>query len=499
MTRTRRVIAGASYGYLHIVVVTVVGLWLTPFLLTRLGSADLGLWLVVQQALGYALLMDLGVVALLPREVAFATGRAGAGESHVSVADVVGRSAAVVLWQMPVVAIIGALAWLSIPDDLAALRGVAAALVIVFVVMFPLRIFQAVLTGLQDLGYVGRATLAGWAISTALMIGLVLGGYRLYALAVGWAAGQFLVALACGFRLRRHFRMALPLRLPWRSFEGVRDYVGRSIWISIAQVAQVLLHGSDLLIIVWVLGPVAVVPYACTGKLLSVLSNQPHLLMQSAAPALSEMRVAASRERLENASAALMQAMLLLTGAIACVVAAVNAGFVTWWVGPEQYGGSGLTLLLIAAMVLRHWNTSAVYALFARGHDRHISLVTLADGIVSVTAGIVAVRLMGPAGAALGAIAGAVLVSLPANLRLLAREVGCSPWRVAAPLAPWAARCVPMVGVAALAGVAWQPQGAAGVALLGCAVALIYALVTAPIAFRPPLGTYVRPWLAWRS
>ena len=83
MTRTRRFLGGVTVGSLQLVLATVVGLWMTPFLLHRVGQGVLGFWLVMQQLLGYVLLLDLGVNALLPREVAFATGRAvcGAG-SH---------------------------------------------------------------------------------------------------------------------------------------------------------------------------------------------------------------------------------------------------------------------------------------------------------------------------------------------------------------------------------------------------------------------------------
>ena len=49
------------------------------------------------------------------------------------------------------------------------------------------------------------------------------------------------------------------------------------------------------------LGPAAVVPYACTAKLVTLLGNQPQLFMQMAVPALSELR-AVSRERLFQVS-----------------------------------------------------------------------------------------------------------------------------------------------------------------------------------------------------
>ena len=49
--------------------------------------------------------------------------------------------------------------------------------------------------------------------------------------------------------------------------------LGRSAWVSLAQIAQVFLNGTDVLIIGKLLGPAAVVPYSCTSKLVTVLAN----------------------------------------------------------------------------------------------------------------------------------------------------------------------------------------------------------------------------------
>ena len=67
-------------GYGFQVAVALVGLVLAPFLLGRLGAHDYGLWLVVAQVLGLLGLLDLGVNAILGREVAAASG--GAEPSH---------------------------------------------------------------------------------------------------------------------------------------------------------------------------------------------------------------------------------------------------------------------------------------------------------------------------------------------------------------------------------------------------------------------------------
>ena len=194
--------------------------------------------------------------------------------------------------------------------------------------------------------------------------------------------------------------------------------------MSVSQVAQVLLNGTDVMIVGAMLGPAAVVPYACTGKLVSVLANQPQAILQSAAPALSELRTTADRGRLFQVSAALAQATLAVSGLVACIVLAVNAGFVRWWVGPDQFGGVPLTLLLLAAMIIRHFNTTNVYALFCFGHERRLALTGLADGVATLAISAALVRSFGLAGAPLGAIAGVVLVSAPLNLAALSRETG---------------------------------------------------------------------------
>ena len=69
-SRTRRFVGGLSLGFLHTAIVTIVGLWLTPYLLRHLDQHDYGLWLLTLQMLFYLALTDVGIVALLPREIA---------------------------------------------------------------------------------------------------------------------------------------------------------------------------------------------------------------------------------------------------------------------------------------------------------------------------------------------------------------------------------------------------------------------------------------------
>jgi O-antigen/teichoic acid export membrane protein len=284
--------------------------------------------------------------------------------------------------------------------------------------------------------------------------------------------------------------------LPRLSREVVRGQLTRGAWVSVAQVAQALLGGSELLIIGKVLGPAAVVPYACTAKLIGFLANQPQLLMQAAAPALSEIKAGADRQRLGPVATALTQAMLLGSGAVVCLVLAVNQGFVGWWLGPSQYGGFGLTVLLLVNLLLRHWNTTAVYSIFCFGYERRISLTTLFDGLLTAGGAFALVPLIGPCGAPLASIASVCLVSLPANLSALAHEAEVSVLALVGALRPWFWRFAVVATSAGSLALCRVPDDFLSLAATSTLIAMAYAAAMLPLALRPPLGVYLRPRLA---
>ena len=415
---------------------------MTPFLLYRIGQHDYGLWLVGTQIMFYLGLLDLGVVALLPRETAFATGRVNGTDNAAELPAIVGRAALIVIWQMPLVILAAIVAWFVMPGEWEALRQPIGLLLIAFVLLFPLRIFSAVLRGLQDLAFLGRIGIAAYLISTAVTVGLVFAGLGLYSLALGWAVLQLIISIASWQRLHSYYPGLLPSRIPPMVWPEMLGRLRQGFWVSASQTAQVLLSGTDVLILGKFFGPAATVPFACTGKLMGVLTNQPQLLIQAAGPALSQMRVSESRERLPQVCIALGQAVLILSGAVVCVVLVINQGFVIRWVGVEQYGGLPLTMLLLLGMLLRHWNVTVGYTLFSFGYEKRLCLTALLDGLVTVGGMVVLIWFYGRIGAPIGSIVGVCLISLPLNLLALSKESGMSFWTQIRPFLPWFMRFI---------------------------------------------------------
>ena len=493
MTRTHRFLGGVVAGSLQLVLATVVGLWMTPFLLHRVGRDVLGFWLVMQQLLGYLLLLDLGVNALLPREVAFATGRASVAVDPDDLPRVIATARRVVWWQMPLVAAVAAALCVLTPGPW---TSHTAPLLLVFagvVLLFPARLYQAVLQGLQDLPFLGKLQMLAWSATTVVTIALVVWGAGLWALVLGWMVGQAATAAATWWRVTRRHRASWPAARLRPSWNEVKPYLVQAGWISVAQVAQVLLTGSDYMMIGTLLGAAAVVQYSCTTKLAMVMANQPQLIMVSATPALSELFASGQRQRLSKLMVTLTLGMLTVSGLIACLVLALNAAFVGWWVGPAQYGGDYLSWLVAAQLLLRHWNITLIYGLICFGQERRVSITNLADGAVSVALGWALTSVLGISGAVIGSIIAVALTSLPANLIALARATGSGPATLCREVWPWASRALVLgIGCGVLP-LVWIPHGFWELASAATLVTLVYAIVMAQALGAGPLGEAIRP------
>jgi len=497
MSRSRRFLGGLALNYGYQGMLMMAGLLLTPFYLRRIGQHDYGLWLVGTQLLTYLSLTDFGVVALLPQETAYATGRAGSVGKATDLPDIIGQTARVVFYQLPVVIAVALAMWIAIPADWLGLRGPLAIVLAGFVLAFPLRILPALLQGLQDLTFTGGMQILTWLMSMGLTVWMVTRGWSLYALAIGWLVTQTIATPFYLYRLWKKFPGVLPRRLPPLSTSMSRRQLGKGFWISVAQVAELLMSNTDLLIIGKLLGPAAVVPYACTAKLINVLANQANILMHTATPGLCEMKTAESQPRIFQALVALNHGILTFTGLICCTVLLVNQWFVTWWVTAGQYGGFLLTGVILLSVLFGQWKAMTAYTVFCFGYQRRLSLTNLANGLVTAVSSVGFTILLGPVGAPVGSLAGTFLVSLPFNLWIIARDTGVSVAHlVGAMVGGWVWRLA-LIGAAVWSvAIRWSPKNVAEAAAAVVCVAAVYLLVMIPNVMRSPLGSYLRPYLS---
>jgi O-antigen/teichoic acid export membrane protein len=496
VSRSRSFLGGAVFAYIYQASLMLLGLWLTPFYIHTLGVRDYGIWLVGLSVLNFLLLCDFGVIVVTPRDVAHASGLEHSEQASGEVARVVGQTLKVVLAQTLVIALASLALFILRPANDPGLRGPIGLILAVFVISYPLRMFPAVLQGLQDLKFLGQLRLALWGISTVLVIVMLLLGARFYALACGWCLQQMGHDLVAFIRLRR-LRPDLLSAEMWRQAGPMRwRWFARGFWVNVNQVATQLSAGSDILIVGRSISLATVVVYSSTSKLITVLQNQPQILASVALPGLSHMKTSESRERILQATTSLTQAMLLLAGGIACVILAINRQFVTLWLrhegGEHLFGGMQLTAILLLTFLLRQADYTLAVTLFAFGHEKLLSIRALVDGALSVAIAFLLVGRWGLAGVAFGFLCGAALVSVPTDIFLLARTLQISIAEVLRPYLPYLWRFA-VAGAVALAVRNWF--GAPDVlhlAVSASLVGVVYLLLVLPYVWTTPLRGYIQ-------
>src|SRR6478736_4402004 len=201
MSRRRNALIAVAFTYAQSVLSIGAGLFITRLLVRSLGPDLYGTWLATGGLLAYAAMADLGIFSVVPWLVAEADGERNVTRKASLIAH--GLLAGTGVGIAYIVAALGV--WLLLPSmahlsagDLALLRGPIAVIVIATAIGYPLRVFSALRSGLQDFKFLGQLGLISTALNAGLSYGLLRAGFGLYALAIANVLPPIVVSV-CAF------------------------------------------------------------------------------------------------------------------------------------------------------------------------------------------------------------------------------------------------------------------------------------------------------------
>lgn len=499
MSRTRRAGIAAVFGYLQFALALLTGIVLVPFILSRVGSGEYGVWLAFGELLAYSSMVDLGVVGVLPWLLAENDGRrdrdamrevlAGGIAFSCAAALLFAGLALLLLRVAPSVANVGA-------AERAAVAGPVLLMTAGMALAFPLRAFYAAVIGLQDATFVGAMSVAQVALSAALTVGGLLAGWGLYALAASASVPAVVAGLVSLARLRR---LAPDLLRGWRlpPWARLREMTAQGMGAWTAGLGWRMVAASDSVVILAVAGPEAAVVYAMTLKMGAIGMQMSWQLPDAGLVGLAQLKGENRPERVREIVVSLLRLGMLGGGAVACAVLAFNPGFVPLWVGPSRFGGLTLNALL-ACVLLAHTLSHVLFAASATlGTRVQAGWASIAQGALNLGAAVVLGRAFGLAGVAAAAVVSTALAAYPAGVWMLRRTTGMGQgelWRRV--LAPWGVRFVPLAALGAVIGTLaervspWVPLA------LAPALVPLYFWVMRPLYAGMPLPERARALLA---
>jgi O-antigen/teichoic acid export membrane protein len=498
MSRTRRAGITALFGYAQFALALTSGIILVPFVLARVRTDLYGVWLAFAEVLAYSSMVDLGVVGVVPWLVAENDGRGDRGAIRgVLAAAVLFSSLAAALFLVLAAGALNLVPSLArLPAELAAdARGPLLMVAVLMAVGMPLRSFSAALIGLQDATFAGLLGVAQLALGVSLTVGLLLGGWGLYALAAAATVPGLVASLASWARLRalapellRDWRFPTRATLRQVSTQGMGSWTAGLGWRMVA--------ASDSVVILSLMGPTAAVAYALTAKMGTIGMQMSWQAPDAALVGLAQLRGEGRAERVREVATSLLRLLLVASGGVACAMLALNPAFVALWVGPERFGGLALNAAL-AALILSHSLAHGLFTTSATlGARVEAGWAALAQGAVNPGAALVLGRLFGLAGVAMAAVASTFLVAYPAGVWMLKRTTGLGHaelWRGA--IGPWAVRGGAMLLLGVLVSLVgartspWVPLA------LTAPLGFLYLRVMRPLYAGLPLPARIRPLL----
>jgi O-antigen/teichoic acid export membrane protein len=426
MSRTRNSAWNVSAGIAYALASAVASLIAAPLLLRWLGTERLGAYRTLTDWIGYLTFFELGLSGALMATLA---GRIGQGDrAAVTRMMATGLRAyrRVRLAQFGgALALVAAFPYLISLNHLT--KGelrIAAAVAVLPLGFTPLLVFRALAEARQR-GYLN------WLLMTAQI--LVMTGLSLVAARAGWgligqgaafAAAQIPTLLVLAWDGTRAYREAWKAApdpadrnalwgLSWPTFiHGLTDRVGIV---------------SDNIIIAWILGPAAVVPFFLTQQLISLAQSQLRGLGNATWAGLAELYARGDEARLRMRLLELTGMVSGLGLAVLMPIAAFNRFFVQLWVGREAYAGGAVTdLACFNALV---WGIYALWGwmLLGTGHIRRWMPFAILSTLVNVVVSMIGTATIGVAGPLVGTTTGLLLVNSWALPRTLHQVFGIPP------------------------------------------------------------------------
>lgn len=399
-----RVLRNVGSNGLALAINVLVGVFLSPFILHRLGDTAFGIWVLIFSIAGYYGLFDLGIRSSIVRYVS----RARANNDWEDASCVISTS----LFSYSCIGIFALLvtATLSLfmgkfhsisPPFQATARWLLIMVGSAVSLGFPLGVFGGVLEALQRFELQSSINIASTLIRALLIVLALTHGYGLLTIAF---ITVMLPILSSVLRALITFRL-IPVRLGpayvrRSTFRQIANYSGFSF---IAIVSGRLRFKSDEIIIGSFLSAAAITYFNIGGRIVDYAEEVVEAFAQILVPMSSDADAKGETERLRKICIAGNRFCSLITFPICSILVILGKSIIEAWVGRRYVAQSYPVLILMAIpSMLMMAQSASGRVLFGTSRHRTWSIVMLGEGVLNIAISILLVRPYGIVGDALG-------------------------------------------------------------------------------------------------
>src|SRR6266568_546670 len=402
--RKREIIKNVSSSWFSLGVNILVGIFLSPFILHRLGNTAYGAWVLAFSVTGYYGLFDLGIRSSVIRYVSTYTSTndiEGLSKLiNTSLAGYTVIGAAAMMVTLVVSMYLGSL--FRMPADFLPTARVLFLMVGTAVALgFPAGVFGGILEGLNRFYFVNATNLVSTLLRAMLIVLALTHGYGLLMVAFVTVA---LPLLGCLVRAVIVLRL-LPLRFGWKYLDrgSLREIASYSSVSFMLMIAYKLRFKTDEVILSTFLSVAAVTFFSNVDRLVDYTVEVVSSLAQIFVPMSGQSDAKGDMDRLRKIFVAGNRACALIVFPITATLIVLGKSVITAWVGARYVTACYpimLVLLIPSTFVLAQAASPRI--LYGMARHQTLAWVTGMEGIANVILSIILIRPYGIIGDALG-------------------------------------------------------------------------------------------------
>jgi len=410
-SRTAAAFRAVGASYVTKAVTILLGFVVTPIVLGYVGRDLYGFWVIVGSVIGYVGMVDFGVTGSVATLIARQQGSIESVNRISTNALVVNVATGCVAFLLALVTSRFGPDFLNVSPEqhtlfsnLILLAGTGLA------ISFPVRTLKAVFRGTQRIATLRVVEFFLMLVRTCLMLFLLFLGSGIMALPLSAVASSVLSLFVFSILTRRRIP-GFRIRISAVAVEELGPILSVSAWWFLGNLSALLIYQTDNIILGKYLGSGAVTTYALTYRASEMIRAQIYQLNIAVTPGLGELVGRNDLDRLRKLYLSGFRVMLFLGVAAAILILKLNRGFVTLWVGGENYGGNALNAIFCASLAyLVVFHVTSVF-LTNLLELKVMAGARVLEGILNLVLSLLLVRTFGLLGVAAGTLIAGLLTS----------------------------------------------------------------------------------------
>ncbi len=422
----RQILKNVGSSWSALAVNVIVGIFLSPFILHRLGDAAFGIWVLIFSITGYYGLFDLGIRSSIIRYVSKYTATDDREKLTQFLSTALFTYSCIGAVSMVLTALLSSSVehLFKIPPAMHAQARLLLLMVGASVSLgFPLGVFGGMLEGLQRFYILNWTSIAATLARAALIVYFLYRGYGLLTVALITVALPLVSSVLRGIVVFRLCPVALSMKHVDRaSFRHMANYGSTTFLV---MVAARLRFRTDELVLGTMMSTVAVTWFNIGARIVDYANEFVTSLSQVFVPMSSQSEATGNMDRVRKIYIAGNRVCAFLILPITAILIILGKHIIRVWVGGRYVAHSyPVLVVMIIPFALMLSQAASTRVLFGLGKHQTLAAITVIEGLANLLLSIALVRPLGIVGDALGTAVPLAFTCLYFTPRHMRKQIG---------------------------------------------------------------------------